>query len=258
MKLILITGLDGSGKSGLLQRLEDHITTDKTFCLRVPKIDAQSFVHDTRLFGCCNLINKMHTDADRLKHPALKVISLFSSMLIFPKMLKSKEMSEVIFCERHPLVDTSVYARFYSDKMKVDDATGKIFKVYEVEFENEIRYLQNLFHDLKPDGKLITYLKFINDWFSRNPKPTIHSLRELFQVQLPDKIIYLWASPETLMNRLSTRKVLEPHESLPVLTALLPVYDEVLAETGIEVEKINTADFDNVDRKFEELLVNYF
>src|SRR5688572_2788972 len=102
MKLVLITGLDGSGKSSLLQKLEDHSTGRPVGFLRVPKIDAGLFKKDDEIYKACLFINFLHHEADHLKQPALKAVALFSAMIVFRKLLSKLSDHQIIFCERHP------------------------------------------------------------------------------------------------------------------------------------------------------------
>lgn len=261
MKLILVTGLDGSGKSTLLQRLEEISTGKSVAFIRVPKIDTELFKQNQIIYATTLFINQMHKDADILKKPQLKVIALFSSMLIFKELLKELNHSHIdlVFCERHPLIDTGVYAKFYAGKMDPESLPGETLANIEKQYPNEISYLLSLIGIKKSDnGNLFSFLHYIHDWFSVNKKHGLNDLKQLFKIDLPHKIIYLSAASEILMNRLNNRNVLEAHESKEVLEKLIPVYEQVLADSGVITEKIDANNFSNLDKAFDKLKHNYF
>lgn len=256
MKLILLTGLDGSGKSTLLNKLEEISINKPIAYIRVPKIDSELFRHNEMLYHVTLFINHMHLEADHLKNTQLKVIALFSSMLIFKELLKelSQNHIQIVFCERHPLIDTGVYAKFYSGKMDPASLHQDILTDIESKYSNEISYLLNLLGIQKSsDTNVFNLLHYIHNWFSVNQKHELNDLKQLFGVNLPDKIIYLSASPHILMERLNKRDVLEAHESEEVFEKLIPSYEKILSEINIDTEKIDANNFTNLNRIFEEI-----
>ena len=261
MKLILVTGLDGSGKSTLLDKLDKFSEGKRIAFIRVPKIDSDLFkenetIHKTTLF-----VNQMHQGADQLKMPQLKVIALFSSMLIFKELVNEldKKHINLVFCERHPLIDTGVYAKFYDGKMDPLSLPQEVVNNLNEQYSVEIAYLLDLLK-LKPQqtSLISCYLQFIHNWFSIDQKHDIMELRTLFNIDLPDKIIYLSASPEILMERLQSRKILEAHESIDVFKKLIPVYEAVLDKTNTITDKIDACTFLNLDFAFEKIKRTYF
>lgn len=261
MKQILITGLDGSGKSTMLQRLEEMADSNKAVFIRVPKIDADLYSRDKELYLTTCFINEMHDTADILKLPSLKVIALFSSMLVFHKLLEHLNKSEVtyVFCERHPLVDTVVYSKFYSSKMNPDLINNQILKNIELQYPEAVNYLSRLIQ-VEDTGKglLHSFLSFIHHWFAIQKLIETKDLMELFRIGPPDKIFYLSASAETLMARLSDRAVLEAHESLEVLFKLIPEYDKVLNQWKQATEILDAESFDQLNLSFENIVKTYF
>jgi thymidylate kinase len=256
MKLILLTGLDGSGKSTLLSKLE-KVSVDKPIAyLRVPKIDSELFRHNKMLYNVTLFINHMHIEADHLKKTQLKVIALFSSMLVFKELLKELTHNDIqlVFCERHPLIDTGVYAKFYSGKMNPADLPQNILTDIESKYSNEISCLLNLIGIQKSrDTPIFNLLQYIHNWFSVNQKHELNDLQQLFGVGLPDKIIYLSASPHILMERLNKRAVLEAHESEEVFKKLIPAYEKIFSEANVAIEKIDANSFTNLNQIFEEI-----
>lgn len=259
MKLILLTGLDGSGKSTLLNRLEKIALNKPIAFIRVPKIDSHFFRGNQAIYNATLFINEMHVKADCLKKPQLKVIALFSSMLLFKKLLQELNQSHIkfIFCERHPLIDTGVYAKFYTDKMDPSTISKELLFNIEEKYTKEIGYILSLVDVEKTNrSNIYILLQYIHNWFTINKKHTLNDLKELFDINLPDKIIYLSATPEVLIKRLKNREVLEAHESKETFEKLIPVYEKVLIEASVITEKIDANSFINLDAAFEKLKKN--
>ena len=261
MKLILLTGLDGSGKSTLLSRLEAKADPDGSIgFLRVPKIEEQLYEGNGPLYRTSLFINRLHADADRLNVPSLKALALFSSMLLFRELLAwlHKNGRKLVFCERHPLIDTAVYARFYADKLDPSTMDPDLFAYLDATYPDEIHYLVRNIH-VNQDGKGMSYglLAYIHTWFAVHRKWGTSDLRLLFGVDLPDTIYYLYASPDILMQRISGREVREAHESKAVFAALLPVYEQVLAGCGVDVARIRADQSEQLDAAFQLLSETY-
>jgi thymidylate kinase len=258
MKLILVTGLDGSGKSTLLDRLEEALKGKQFAFLRVPKIEAELFRHKSDLYQVCLFINRMHEEADRLKKPQLKAIALFSAMLIFKDLLKelSQGSVNIVFCERHPLIDTGVYARFYVGKMDPRTLPLGIFEAIEANYTEEIAYLLSAAGiQSKEDNAMFRYLDHIHQSFTVQKKYEIEDLKVIFGLEMPDEIIYLSARPEVLIRRLENRDIKEAHESKAVFEQLIPVYESVLEKSGVPVHKKDASSFEELDLVFEEMVL---
>lgn len=263
MKLILITGLDGSGKSTLLSRLEGLRNEVPHAFLRVPVIDAEKFNGNKELHQTSLFINKLNEYADNFNFHPLKVCALFSSMIIFNELLKElkNKNCSVIFCERHPLIDTGVYARFYADKMNPDSLPIAIRDHFEKEYPEELIYLLNLLPDAEFDtekGKLYSFINYIYNWFFIEKKFELIDLKKLFAIELPDKIFYLKADPEILMKRLSNRKIFEAHESKSVFEQLIPFYNSLFIDLGVDIEITEANTSENLNAAFEKLKLKYF
>ena len=261
MKSILITGLDGSGKSTLLHRLEEISDPERVAFIRVPKIDADLFRSNKELYNTTLFINKMHAEADRIKKPSLKVIALFSSMLVFRELEEhlKKDSLNLMVCERHPLIDTVVYARFYSSKMDPNHISLELLRSIESNYPEAVEHLFSISGSKSTGkGQMHSILSFIHDWFAIQKKLGTEDLKKIFKVDLPDKIIYLSASAVTLMERLKSRNILEAHESVEVLNKLIPVYEEVLRNSKVNTEIVDAESFMNLDLAFVRIKHDHF
>ena len=80
----------------------------------------------------------------------------------------------------------------------------------------------------------------------------------VFQTSVPDKIFFLKAPPEVLMDRISSRKVIEAHEKLSVLSQLESTYDTLLEKIAGDhntiIENIDASTFENLDTFYTRLM----
>jgi thymidylate kinase len=243
MESILITGLDGSGKSTILTALAQTAKNSIFDILYLPHIDAESLEKDSPLKKTAEFINAMSLEADLLKNPQLKAIAIFSSMLLYKEILNFKSKSGIskIYCERHPLIDTGIYARFYAAKMgekQIDkDLLAKLNDAYYTEVKFLIKLIPaQLFSRRTKD--ITNLAAFITQWFFEEQKLGIKDLKKIFKEELPAKIYYLKTKPEILMQRLSGRIVHEVHESLEVLSRLGLAYDSLFEELQTDYPKL--------------------
>ena len=116
MKVIILTGLDGSGKTTFLERIKEHSNPALCKIINLPHIDTEVLKQYTDLYETALFVNSLNRDADILKLPQLKAVALFASMILYREIfnLIKQEGVKTIFCERHPLIDPGIYARFYA------------------------------------------------------------------------------------------------------------------------------------------------
>ncbi len=261
IKTILIAGLDGSGKSTLFSKLVNSGRSDIGI-LRSPAINVELFNSNHKLYKAAIFINWLNSEAESLKVPQLKAVALFTSMLIFKDLLAEleKQNFSTVFCERHPLIDMSVYAKFYADKMDPAKIPTPTLAEIDYNFNAELVYFTNTLKLKKadmPKGACYHILLFMYQWFYMEKKFQSNQLNELFLIDLPDKIYYLKADPEILIERIKRRKTLELHETPDALDILIPEFDRVIERAEAPVEKVNANEVRNLDDIYEHLSKNY-
>jgi thymidylate kinase len=266
MEIVLITGLDGSGKSTLLKRFWEYPAFKSYEIILLPHIDTENLYRDEMLYNTAVFINSLSHDANKLKLPQLKAIALFASMLLYKVILKykSKPATKVVFCERHPLIDTGVYARFYAEKLGPGSVSKNILKILEDKYSGELAYLVNLIPSALikiEEGNLLSIINFIYKWFHIEKRNRREDLQMIFDIDLPDKIYFLKADPKLLFNRIKDRPDREAHESIEVLSRLDKEYDTLLSEINkTNRNKIEIIDANipaNLDALFESILKYY-
>lgn len=257
MKTTLITGLDGSGKSTLLNRLAALNNADWGFVF-VPQIDLARINSQSPLHQFSNFVNTLSDEADNKQIPQFKGLALFASMLLFHLLQdeENKEEKSQLFFERHPLIDTLVYAKFYAAKLHPANMDEAVLKELDSRFETELGYFLYLADAEAAEGETMSgaLLCFIHEAFYTNP---IEDLAALFCVDLPDEIYFLQAEPELLYSRIAERTIKEAHESVAVFEQLAEAYEEILRslekESKVQITRIDANETANLDALYERL-----
>ncbi|TXB61424.1 AAA family ATPase [Phaeodactylibacter luteus] len=234
MKTIVITGLDGTGKSTVLQALKAQAPGAARAIVHAPEMDLEPLHKQPDVFRAARLVNQLNHDADRLAFPQLKAVALFAAMLLFEKLLQPvrERQGPAALCERHPLIDTSVYAQFYANKLSPDAVSARNTEPLERGNEAEWAYLLSLLPQdwaaPQNEGPVRVFMRFIYDRFHLQQRHQLSGLIGLFKLPLPDKVFFLQAPAKVLFARLQQRGVLEAHESLAALSMLEKAYQQHL------------------------------
>ena len=167
IKTILITGLDGSGKSTLFSRLEaenmEHITLVSPLYVDIDTLpDASSLKQPIQL------LKSLSEEADTNKRDDIKAIVLFFAMVLFEKLVaeKTTKTTRLVICERHPLIDTFVYAQFYLPRLSSSGSMDfETLIYYTTKYEALFHFvLEQLPIENKDEG-LLAIFKFIKSFF---------------------------------------------------------------------------------------------
>jgi hypothetical protein len=181
-------------------------------------------------------------------------------MLLFKKLLNNSlkylPLPGEIICERHPLIDTLIYAKFYVDRVR--EGMNRQADDFDYDkFQKEIVYISNLLpKEYRSEKPSVDYLaKFIVQWFFIEKRSDFDDLGKLFGVGMPDKVYFLKASPEILFERIKGRAVKEAHESLDILTKLDDSYKRLFDERNKTcpglVKENDSNDLGNLDCFYE-------
>ncbi len=255
IKTILITGLDGCGKSTIFSKLKEE-KNDAYGLITLPHIDTSWLDEKSESFFYCNELNRMNADADENQKSELKALALFGSMLLFSPLAKMHEAKDkkYIICERHPLIDTKVYAKFYASKLNPQLMENEKLEYFQKEYGLLLNHLKDKL-PLQKENNSSAYQLF--DFIYTNYGGSEFNDHTFENTSYPDKIYFLKASPEVLYARISTRKNPEPHENIQVLTLLDSAYSQLLQSTEnnkTEVMIVDASGFEKLDEFYSTLL----
>lgn len=254
--MMVITGPDGSGKSTLLDKIVDAEINHPI--LKVPHTEPDKFNGNKEIEAVCKFINELGKIADIEKSPSLKILSMFSAMLVFENLYNMlKQPDKAVICERHPLVDTGVYAKVYFSYMDPALLNLKLAGYVESNYINELGYiLGKINRPIEKSGQGLCFdlLKFLHNWFSDEINYLPINLMQLFSVKMPEKIILLDAPSKILAKRIALRNRREFHENENILEKMRLYYRSALANLGMPYEIVDTQDFRNSDFVVERLM----
>jgi hypothetical protein len=258
MKTILITGLDGSGKTTVFDKLK-QTASPKTGFLHVPFFQLDCIPLDFEYRELCRRINQMGEQADELQLPLLKIYALFASMVLFPKIELALELSgkDLVFAERHPLVDASLYALVYRSYMNPTKFEDAVFEQTDHYFGSELKAVLDLIPHHSPehsDKPAKTLLELIYTEFGKET-PVMEHVSHFFNCQLPDEIYFLDAPAAVLIERIGNRTTKEYHEDEEKLSFLRNAYLQALTVLP-NVTIVSAERFEDLDLFVEKLKIN--
>jgi len=201
----------------------------------------------------------MSRQADENNSSDLKALALFGSMLLYEKLTLEMctPLTRILICERHPLIDSLIYAKFYAGRITPGYLKRERMDYYNTAYGELLAQMVALLSIKSEGDHAVEIFNFISETFKNAVVPD-GRIKELFKVALPDKIFFLKASPEILFDRISARKLAEPHEKLQILTLLDKGYDtlfDTIAEKyNTSVEYIDAAVFEKLDAFYHRLL----
>ena len=258
IRTILITGLDGCGKSTLFSKLTGE-KPDHVALVTLPHIDEDSLPRDSAIRKQAQLLNQMSRQADENNWSDLKALSLFGSMLLYEQLVREMctPLTRILICERHPLIDPLIYARFYAERLTSNHLKREKIDYYNSTYGELLVFIVGLLPIKSEGDHALEIFTFIHDTFKRTAVPD-GQIKQLFKVDLPDKIFFLKAAPGILFSRIASRKVAEPHEKLLVLTLLDKTYDALFESISEQyktpIEYIDASQFETLDKFYDRLL----
>jgi len=258
IKTILLTGLDGCGKSTLFSKLQ-NATPGHVSLITLPHIDEDALPPHSAIRKQAQLLNQMSRQADENNWSDLKALALFGSMLLYEKLVQEMTipLTRILICERHPLIDPLIYAKFYAERITPGYLKRERMDYYNTAYGELLTHVVGLL-PIKSEGDYaVDIFTFISETFNGAVVPD-EQIKELFKVELPDKVFFLKAAPGILFDRIAGRRVAEPHEKLQVLALLDKAYDtlfERIAEKySTPVEYIDASAFEKLDIFYDRLL----
>ncbi|WP_339885229.1 hypothetical protein [Polaribacter vadi] len=258
IKTILITGLDGSGKSTLFSKLEAK-NLNHVALISVLHTDIASISDSSSLKKPIELLNEMSEEADKDNSDSLKAMALFSAMILFHKLVAEKTTLEtkIIICERHPLIDTFVYAQYYLPRLNSGNTDLEKLMYYNTKYETLFSFVLEQLPIENKDLGAYTIYKFIKEFFVKKTAPDAET-ESIFKTNVPDKIFFLKAPVKILMERISCRKVIEAHEKTSILSGLEATYDNlfktIAKNNDTTIKNIEASSFESLDNFYSELI----
>ena len=253
MKTILISGIDGSGKTTILDYIS-KLNYDDISALYLPKIKESLIKNNHDLKKVAEFINQMTLLAEKEGNPSLKVIAMFSSMLIFKDL--SNNLNKNIVTERFPLIDTIIFAQLYNKYLSPKLLDIEIQNWLNSTYKSELIFLINKIN-IKPSKKGLSYdlLFFIDEFLSNKKNLNFNQVNKIFNLKLPHKIYFLDVNIDTVLKRISLRNVKELHETKVMLKTMKNSYLDLFDKEGVDYELVKNETFKDAERLIQKIII---
>lgn len=268
---IALVGIDGSGKSTVAEALCDDSTEPPMRVIRCPDfhenacqndiVESSSFVHLSRSLKAVGVA------ADDLAIPALKAASLYLRMTLcgpVETILSADNNGGRLLVERHPVVETLVYAPFYGalTRGSLPTASERIATLDRVLARAEIlepgsrgTFIEWCASEERRVGVGGDPWSIIDDLVEVLAAGTTNAVADLerrFRSTLPEMIVWLDVDPTLAAVRCRDSDSVEMHEGIRALTELRGRYPAVLdglpvARSGTRVATIRVQAQDHVE-----------
>ncbi|MEH0021849.1 MAG: hypothetical protein V6Z89_19500 [Desulfobacter sp.] len=243
MKTIVITGIDGSGKSVVAKRLHDKLSGCgmNISLVECPEYHASGI--DTPLNKLSLALDLFSSRSDEIQSYALKSVAMFLQMTLFGPIveyIQAKENPEQIILSRHALFDTLVYGQIYRELLNggwnftKNDLTN-VREFINAAIESGYEQIENLIRTenerLGIAVTLESYCGYLEKLFYQNNECLIESLIKHFQTTVPDTVIILDYDVETVYRRIERRSSdgKEMHETQQTLEKLRELYTQTVS-----------------------------
>lgn len=217
-KTMVITGVDGCGKSTAIDYYKSFDQKNKYYPINAPQ-----FFEDKTLpfYNETYLLEKIAKLADKEKNYSLKASATFCAMAYMAdiiKYIKETHSPKLIITERHSLVDSIAYAKFYFNFITDDQVDiGSFVNYDDLETIDSINQrIKKMWNDPSLNlGNIHIKLKSV---FSMDQSSLTTILERFFNLDTPDYMIMLSVTEEAFKDRMpKDDKEKELHEESKVL-----------------------------------------
>jgi GTPase SAR1 family protein len=221
-KIIATTGVDGSGKTSIINRLQ-NLNKSEIYPVFVPQYYSDESLPLTSLAETLEDIGKL---ADQHKSAILKANSFVLAISLLKEVIAditNRVAPKAILLERHPVIDTMMYAKFYGSQLAgeiSEELKEEVFKMAGAE-----RFIDMQVHAKKLGAKSFWEIhKIILPLLTRPTTELFEGLEILMGVSGIEKTFFIAPSEEELRRRQllkeDTEENLEIHENLETILML--------------------------------------
>lgn len=231
---VAVVGIDGSGKSSIVRNL-GAAAADRTDLAALTCPD----FHDTAdapLRDLSRQLRLFSDQADVLGDPVVKAAALYLQMTLYgpvERFFVDTFGPAVLLCERHPMVESMVYAPLYVQLAAAaprcdDHEVRSLLDAHDVSAFPAIEaWHAQRSARLGGDVSLWRILADVAVLVGQGPVAALAGFAQRYQTTLPDEVIWLDVPPEQALRRCAARSAGEPmeaHETLAALTVLRERY----------------------------------
>ena len=134
--IISIEGNIGSGKSTILEKLQDFMKDNNRIIFLKEPVDIWESIKDTNTGE--NILQKFYKDQDKYAFP-FQVMACASRLSMIRNTIKNCTEIDIIICERSLAADKHIFAKMLYDDGKIDDVSYQIYNKFYNMFEEEFK-----------------------------------------------------------------------------------------------------------------------
>lgn len=134
--IIAIEGNIGSGKSTILEKLQDFMKDNNRIVFLKEPVDIWESIKDTNTGE--NILQKFYKDQDKYAFP-FQVMAYASRLSMIRNTIKNSTEIDIIICERSLAADKHIFAKMLYDDGKIDDISYQIYNKFYNMFEDEFK-----------------------------------------------------------------------------------------------------------------------
>lgn len=214
-KLFSLTGVDGTGKTTLIDRISKKTFSQSVRTLRVPQY--YESISD-EFSETVELLENIGKWADVNKCATLKANATYLQFCLFGQVIEPLQNScEIIISERHPIIDSLAFAKFYYHALKTEQNKIDLQTIFLKKFTTkQLEQVNGVtrYDLLSVHNRMLLILE-------QDFSALLENLTEDFNVKFPEKLVILSASEQLITKRLNeSSKVKEAHEQVPVLVMM--------------------------------------
>lgn len=258
---IAVVGIDGSGKSEFIARLRHLAPPDERWIA----LSCPDFHHTPNgpLHELSRQLKAVSDAADTVGYPAVKAAALYLRMTLYGPVedfFGTTFDPNVLVCERHPLIETLVYAPLYAriaqgergDPSRLADVLALADQLQPGAAPAVKDWQRTESARVHLGADLETTLDDIVTILSHRTATALERFSTAYRTTLPDTILWLDTPPDQAARRCAARGTIETHESPAHLTALRANYLRTLDELRIlfpemVIHRIENTDADSLD-----------
>lgn len=224
-KLYSIIGVDGSGKDYWLQECFRRLPEGSGF-FPLPSTQYHQSPYCAAP-GLSKLFHKLGKQADLTGDAALKAMSLFLKMMLFPveyRHLQQRYKATTIISARHPAIDTVAYSRLFLRDIPLGRPAEEdhLLRARRLLEEAEWLQLEGFLQGVKAHGQGGSLEALIIETGRKELAAQLEAYAAFFGMPFPDKLLFLETRIGQAEQNLAARNdaVPEVHEKAEYLLAL--------------------------------------
>lgn len=237
---IAVVGIDGCGKSLVISRMRAVISEDTSFeAISCPDFHENA---NAPMYTLSKQLKALSDAADAIGDPVIKASALYLRMTLYgpvERFFTDTYSPSVLMCERHPLIETLVYAPLYMQLGRHGRGGEAAWEAIRSRAEQGAphagaaidRWYAKEAARILSTGDLWDILGEIAQLIESGTQTALAGFGMRYRTTLPDEVIWLDTPPREAARRCAIRAGgAEVHETLQHLTALRSNYLRVRDE----------------------------